>query len=29
MQTKDGTKGKLGLSRAQICFELRLKSITV
>ena len=29
MQTNDGTKGKLGLRRAQICFELRLKSITV
>ena len=29
MQTNDGTKGKPGLTRAQICFELRLKSITV
>src|SRR5262245_43606531 len=29
MQTRDGTKGKPGLTGAQICFELRLKSITV
>src|SRR4051794_9408418 len=29
MQTNDGTKGKLGLIWAQICFELRLKSITM